>query len=77
MEKLAQRNLAILSSDKSKPNQLIELVELNQEIAVKFGRFLLKEATHKWDKDRLLCWQVKNKEYDTLHLFEKFVNEVL
>ena len=77
MEKLVKRNVDILRGSNINANHLLELVELNQEVAVKFGRFILKEATHHWDKDATLCWKIKNEEYDTLHLFEKFIDEVL
>lgn len=75
MNKLLKRHDEIRLSDN---NTLVKLKlhsEFSKEVAVKFGRFLLKEATHKWDKNLTLCWQVKNKEYDTEFLFNKFIEE--
>jgi hypothetical protein len=77
MKKLIDKHLLIEKSEKSEIKRLKKNVDLTTEVAIKFGRYLLKEATHKWNKEALLCWQVKNKEYDTHFLFEKFVNEEL
>ena len=75
MNELIKSHDKIRLTDNTTNAKLKLHAEFSKEVAVKFGRYLLKEATHKWDKDLTLCWQVKNKEFDTLFLFDKFIEE--
>lgn len=45
------------------------------DLAIKFGRFLLKYGVHHFDKEGSLCWMYEGKEYNTDELFEIFLKE--
>lgn len=77
MKKLIDKHFNVITKNKSDVETLKKSVDLTTEVAIKFGRYLLKEANHHWDKDATLCWKVANEEFDTQFLFEKFINEVL
>ena len=72
--KLINQLSEIVQQD-SKVERLKKSIEINKEVATKFGRFLLKEATQHWDKDLTLCWKIKDEEFDTEHLYNKFIEE--
>lgn len=73
--KLIKRHDEARLTDTNTNGKLLLNAEISKEVAIKFGRYLLKEATHHWDKDATLCWTVANEEFDTDFLFEKFINE--
>lgn len=75
MTELIKSHDKIRLTDNNTNSKLKLHSEFTKEVAVKFGRFLLKEATHKWNKEALLCWQFKNNDYDTEFLFDKFIEE--
>jgi hypothetical protein len=75
MTELIKSHDKIRLTDNNTNSKLKLHSEFSKEVAVKFGRFLLKEATHHWDKDATLCWKVANQEFDTLFLFDKFIEE--
>ena len=75
MTELIKSHDKIILTDNNTNSKLKLHSEFSKEVAVKFGRFLLKEATHHWDKDATLCWKVANQEFDTLFLFDKFIEE--
>ena len=74
--KLIKKHDEARLTDTNTNGKLLLHADISEEVAVKFGRYLLKEATAHWDKDATLCWKVANEEFDTLLLFEKFINEI-
>lgn len=73
--KLIKKHDEARLTDTNTNGKLLLHSEISKEVAVKFGRYLLKEASHHWDKDATLCWKVANEEFDTLFLFDKFMEE--